>query len=80
MKEQRPPRPEAWQVKQYVAILQNPKTGVKFRVFKTGDEQYYLFCTLSPDGLDYGLHFPVAKSDLISRYRRALAHGWGNAS
>ena len=66
------------QVKQYVAVVKG-KLGVKFMVFKTGDEKFYLFSQLDPYGCQTGLQFPVAKKDLVPDIRRALAHGYGNA-
>jgi hypothetical protein len=68
-----------YMVQQYVAVVQN-RRGQRFRVYKTGDERYYLFDPLVP-GTDCSgcVAFPVRKSDLITPIRRALAHGWGNA-
>jgi len=70
----------ALQVKQYVAVLRSPTTGVRFRVFQTGDPKFYLFDTLDEFGCSTTLQFPVLKKDLLPQYRRALSHGWGNSS
>lgn len=69
-----------YQVKQYVAVVQNSR-GSKFMVFETGDAKYYLFSQLYPGPtlIQTGLQFPVLKKDLRDDIRKALAHGWGNA-
>jgi len=68
------------QVKQYVAVLKAPDTGVRFMVFKTQDPGIYLFSALVGETLvQGGLQFPVKAADLRTEYRRALAHGWGNS-
>ncbi len=70
----------AYQVKQYVAVLQDPITRCRFMVFRTGEASTYLFSQLYPDTLTAtGLQFPVRAKDLKPPYHRALAHGWGNA-
>ena len=67
-------------VKQFVAVVQN-RHGTKFMVFTTGDARYYWFQTLDQDECAVvGMAFPVRKSDLRDDIRRALAHGWGNAT
>ena len=69
-----------YQVKQYVAVVQN-RRGSRFMVFRTGDDRWYLFAQLYPGPglIQTGLQFPVEKSNLRDDIRRALAHGWGNA-
>jgi hypothetical protein len=64
-----------YQVKQYVAEVNS--RFCRFRVFTTGDAQWYLFCALDPSGYDHGLHVPVRKIDLRTDVRHALRHGWG---
>jgi hypothetical protein len=66
------------QVKQYVAVVRS-KSGVRFRVFQTGDQKFYLFSSIAPDGREGELQFPVLKTNLRDDIRRALAHGWGNS-
>lgn len=66
------------QVKQYVAVVKS--RWCRFMVFKTGDNQWYLFSQLDPHGCATTLQFPVRKADLRPDIRRALAHGWGNAN
>jgi hypothetical protein len=70
-----------YQVKQYVAVVQN-RRGSRFMVFKTGDDRYYLFSQLYPGPtlIQTGVQFPVEKKNLRDDIRRALANGWGNAS
>ncbi len=63
-----------YQVKQYIAEIHGKYSG--FRVFKTGDEKYYLFSQIK-NGCDTGLHFPVEKNRLRNDVKRALLHGWG---
>ena len=65
-----------YQVKQYVACVKS--RWARFMVFRTGDDKYYLFSQLDPNGCATGLQFPVKKSDLKPDIKRALAHGWGN--
>ena len=66
-------------VKQYVAIVQNQR-GQKFRVFRTGDDKYYLFDPLIPGTDCSGLvPFPVRKTSLRREIASALAHGVGNS-
>jgi hypothetical protein len=69
-----------YQVKQYVAVVQN-RRGSRFMVFETGDSRWYLFSQLYPGPglIATGLQFPVEKKELRDDLRRALAHGWGNA-
>ena len=68
-----------YQVKQYVAVVQNSK-GSRFMVFETKDPQYYLFAQLFGDtSISTGLQIPVCKKDLLPDIRRALRHGWGNS-
>lgn len=65
-------------VKQYIAVVENA-WGTKLMVFQSGDEKYYLFCPLDPDGCQAaGLQFPVRKTDLRKEIRAMLAHGCGN--
>ena len=66
-----------YQVKQYVAMVQGE--WCRFRVFTTGNEQYYLFDPLDAYGCSLCNQFPVRKKDLRDDLRRALAHGYGNA-
>ncbi len=69
----------SFQVKQYIAIVKNSR-GNRFQVFRTGDEQFYLFCQLYPEvDIATGLQIPIRKSDLRRDIRSALNHGWGNA-
>lgn len=68
-----------YQVKQYVAVVQNSR-GRKFMVFETGDDRFYLFSLLDNYGCQTLIQFPVRKADLRDDIRRALRHGWGNAS
>ena len=69
-----------YQVKQYVAVIRSPTTGGRFRVFRTGDERFYLFDMLIGEtGISSTIQFPVRKADLRPDIRRALAHGWGNS-
>jgi len=70
--------PQALMVKQYVAVVQGH--FCRFMVFTTGDDKFYLFAQIDPDGCQTGLQFPVRKSDLQPEIRRALANGWGNAT
>lgn len=67
------------QVKQHVAVVVNSR-GSRFRVFETGNPRYYLFSTVSPNGVEGGLQFPVLKADLRDDIRRMLRHGCGNSS
>lgn len=67
-----------YQVKQYVAVVQN-RRGQRFMVFRTGDEKYYLFAPLDADGCVSTYQFPVRKTNLRREIASALAHGWGNA-
>ncbi len=67
-----------YMVKQYVAVLKNPRTGQRFRVFRTGDDKFYLFDPLDAFDCSHCCQFPVRKSDLRPEIRRALTHGWGN--
>jgi hypothetical protein len=69
----------AYGVKKYVAVVRSPVTGVRFRVFTTGDDRYYLFDALDPRGCSWGLQFPVLKKSLRRDIARALRHGWGNS-
>ena len=66
-----------YQVKQYVAVVQNTR-GTRFMVFKTGDEKYYLFCPVTPEGTLDTFQFPVRKTELARPIASALAHGYGN--
>ena len=65
-------------VKQYVAVVAN-RRGQRFRVFTTGDDQYYLFDPLDAHDCSGCIGFPVRKKDLRTDIRRALSHGWGNS-
>lgn len=67
-----------YMVQQYVAVVKNPR-GQKFMVFRTGDEKFYLFVVLTPDGCCSDIQFPVRKTSLTRPIGSALAHGWGNA-
>jgi len=71
-------RPELG-VKQFVAVVQNRRGG-KFMVFATGSSKHYLFSPLDQYGCATCMSFPVLKANLRPEIRRALAHGWGNAS
>ncbi len=66
-----------YQVMQHVAVVQNA-TGMRFRVYRTGEAGWYLFDPLDADGCSLCRAFPVRTSDLRPDLRRALAHGWGN--
>jgi hypothetical protein len=48
-----------------------------FRVFKTGDPKYYLFCMLDKNGCDTGIHHPILKTRLKNEVKSALANGCG---
>lgn len=62
------------QVKQFVAEV-NGRFGSRWRVFRTGDDSFYLFvCAQNPVIVK-----PVRKTDLQPAVRRALAHGAGHA-
>ena len=76
--DEKPPDQRAYMVKNYVAVVQN-RRGQKFMVFRTGDEKYYLFDPLRPDGTSGCVGFPVRKTCLRREIASALAHGWGNA-
>jgi hypothetical protein len=65
--------------KQYVAVVQNGD-GKKFMVFETRDPRFYLFSTISKDGIQGGIQFPVRKSDLRDDIRRMLRNGCGNSN
>lgn len=71
--------PPEYQVKQYVAVMRSPKTGVRFRVFTTGSEKHYLFDPLDEDDCSTCCQFPVLKAELRPEVRRMLRHGWGNS-
>jgi hypothetical protein len=63
-------------VQQYVGEVRTP-TGC-FRVFRTGDEHFYLFDPFDPrTGASGCIGFPVEKARLRDDLRRALSHGWG---
>lgn len=64
------------QVKQFVSSIQN-NSGIKFIVFKTGNEKYYLFCPIK-DGIMSTLQIPIAKKDLRNNIRKMLNNGYGN--
>ena len=51
-------------------ICEIPGELYRFRVFETGNAQFYLFCALDPHGCDFGLHIPVKKSRLKKWVRR----------
>lgn len=58
-------------VKQWVCELPRKASGSRFRVFTTGDPKYYLFALLDPNGMDWGIHLPVRKTNLkphVARY------------
>lgn len=63
-------------VKQYVAEIVLAR-GIRFRVFRTGDDKFYLFDPCAPDGTSGCVQFPVLKSRLRNDIRRALANGVG---
>jgi hypothetical protein len=65
-------------VKQYVAVVAS--RWCRFMVFETQDARWYLFSQLDSGGCTTGLQFPVRKADLLPEVRRALVHGYGNAS
>lgn len=65
-------------VKQYVAVVRNAR-GRRLRVFKTGDEKFYLFDPLDEHDCSLCNAFPVRKADLRPDIRRALSHGYGNS-
>jgi hypothetical protein len=65
--------------KRYVAVVQN-SFGEKFMVFETGDPRFYLFSTVSKDGCQGGIQFPVRKSDLRDDIRLMLRNGCGNSN
>ena len=65
-----------YMVKQFVATIWRP-SGSGFRVLRTGDDRYYLFCSIDPGGCETGLQFPVEKRRLRDDLRRALSHGVG---
>lgn len=67
---------KTYQVKQYVAVVKN-RYGGRFMVFRTGDDRFYLFQPVAPDGCLATFQFPVRKADLRTDLRRGLAHGWG---
>jgi hypothetical protein len=67
-----------YMVKQYVAVVRNAR-GIRLRVFKTGDEKFYLFDPLDENDCSRCNAFPVRKSLLRPDIRRALAHGYGNS-
>lgn len=50
-------------VKQWVGEILTAH-GAKFRVFTTGDDRWYLFDPISPDGGSGCIAFPVLKSRL----------------
>jgi hypothetical protein len=62
-----------YMVKQWVAEIDGPYC--RFRVFKTGDEKWYLFCVLDTYGCQTDIQFPVLRADLARDVRSALAHG-----
>jgi hypothetical protein len=64
-----------YQVKQYVGLVTNER-GSPFMVFKTGNDQFYLFCQCFPGTMTQtGLQFPVKKTALANDVKRALANG-----
>jgi hypothetical protein len=64
------------QVKQYVGEVRTDRGC--FRVFRTGDDHFYLFDPFDPaTGASGCIGFPVEKARLRDDLRRALAHGWG---
>jgi hypothetical protein len=68
-------------VKQWVAVIKNSR-GVRFVVFTTGDDKYYLFSALRgpAPGVEFtGVQFPVLRKNLRKDIRYALAHGYGNS-
>jgi hypothetical protein len=50
-------------VKQWVGEIL-AEHGAKFRVFTTGDDRWYLFDPIGPDGCSGCVSFPVLKSRL----------------
>lgn len=66
------------QCKQYVAVVMG-RFGIRFRVYTTGDDKFYLFDPLDAQDCSMCNALPVRKSDLKPDIRRALAHGYGNS-
>ena len=66
---------KSFQVKQYIAEVYSKRNG--FKVFRTGDPKFYLFCQMDKTGCDAGLHIPVLKRRLQRNIARGLANGWG---
>lgn len=64
------------QVKRFVATIKNG-SELKFMVFKTSNEKYYLFCPIK-DGIMSTLQIPVAKKDLRNDIKKMLNKGYGN--
>ncbi len=61
------------------AVVRSRVTGVRFRVFTTGDDRYYLFDPLDEHDCSRCMSFPVLKADLKPEIRRALRQGyWKN--
>jgi len=63
-------------VQQFVAEVINAR-GQRFRVYRTGDDRFYLFDPLDAAGCSRCCAFPVAKRRLRDDIRRALANGVG---
>ena len=51
-------------IKQWVCELPLRPDGSSFRVFTTGNPEYYIFALLDPKGYDFSMHIPAKKSDL----------------
>lgn len=68
----------AFEPKQYVATI-TARLG-SFNVYETGDQRYYLFRLLRPDGTETEVSFPVRKRDLRPEVGRMLARGVGSAT
>jgi hypothetical protein len=64
-------------VKQFVARVQNAR-GVRFNVFTTSDDRYYLFDPLDQDGCSLCQQWPVLRATLSREMRRALGASKGN--
>lgn len=67
-----------YQVKQYVGVVRL-SSGRRCRVFKTGDDKWYLFDPLDAYDCSMLAQFPVEKKRLRDDLRRALSNGCGNS-
>lgn len=50
-------------IKQWIGEILTPR-GARFRVFTTGDDRYYYFDPIGPEGCSGCIGFPVRKHDL----------------